>query len=702
MKANATSVVRLLQGTKVFLIPTFQRRYTWKKEQWSQLWDDLLQEFKTPHAEDPDTLYGHFLGSVVLHPAPGPASTLMRHQVVDGQQRLTTILVLLAALRDVRHKQQPNWDAKEIDDQYLRNAYSSDYPERLVPTKLDREAYVRTVRHGIPTGDIGIAYNFFVDSINRAIEEESITLEEIQNTLLLRMLVVEITTKGSDSVHSIFNTLNSKGLDLSPADLVRNEMLHHFSDDEAEAIHEHYWIPMEQDFVNPRAKQPDREFVTFLWAREVAFEPSTTRDSLFATFERRFRANLKGGQANPQEAATALIREMYEDHKLFQIVRNPARGDNNSKISGELLDSLTKIANWGAEPATPISFWLLKKATAGEISQDSAARALHTLLSYLVKRTLNGIPTNQLNRLLTPLPHELDRAVQEGREVNNSIHATLSKTGYYWPSDTQILSTSITNPVYATARKYVKFLLSTAEKIGPGKETADLKQTQIEHIMPQRLSDPWREELSAQGLDPADVESLTHVLGNLTLTENNQSMGNASFADKKIMFFQDSALHLNRELSELASFGPHEIEARTQNLVRLLCTEFHETPLPAPSINNYGGESSTFERLESLLQTLPVDRWVPVYHLPALLGADTCSVREAVSKLDPTLAFLVRDAAGDVPEWLPKSLKAQVQEQEAVIGPPGKEMTEPEITHLAQAAAAGHDEDYGSEESIDD
>ena len=133
MKAVAIPVLKLIQGAKVFVIPSFQRRYTWKKDQWQQLWDDIIAESQVNHNSDQDALEGHFLGSVVLHPAPGPASTLMRHQVIDGQQRLTTILVLLTAIRDVREG-EADFQPESITEQYLQNKYDNVHPDKLVPT----------------------------------------------------------------------------------------------------------------------------------------------------------------------------------------------------------------------------------------------------------------------------------------------------------------------------------------------------------------------------------------------------------------------------------------------------------------------------------------------------------------------------------------------------------------------------------------
>lgn len=702
MKATAITVHRLIQGSKVFLIPTFQRRYTWRKEQWDQLWGDLLTEHGLEHPDDPDALYGHFLGSVVLHPALGPASTLMRHQVIDGQQRLTTILILLAALRDVRKKSEPDWNPSSIDDQYLRNPFSEDFPDRLVPTKLDREAYERTVRLQEPTGDIGIAYNFFKSAIERALASNEVVLSRLQDTLLLNMLLVEITTKTGDSVNSIFNTLNSKGMDLSPADLVRNEVLHHIGDAAGDEAHEKYWVPMELSLVLPRSKSPDREFVTFLWSREVAVNPKTSRDELFSIFEKRLRASLNGLSPNARSKhALATLKEMYDDHILFLIVRDPSRGMGDGRISKQLLNSLQVLKEWRSEPATPIALWLLKEAVAGHVDQGDAASAIDVLMSYLVKRILNGVPTNQLNRLLTPIAHELaSRGASE--TVSERMWSLLSKQGYYWPTDDQVRASVGGNPIYASARRYVKFLLSIAERRMPGTESADLSKSQIEHVIPQTLSSEWRFYFRDAGVELTDAEALTHTLGNLTLTDNNQKMGNATFAVKTSDFFEGSALRLNRALGDMPEFLPSDVQGRSQLLTDLILSEFTYTPIPTASeFDDEQSGASVGDRLESLLQSLPVTRWVTEEDLVAVLGATNDEIRGFVSQLDATLARLIRDEDRSIPDWLPLDLRGKVASQDRAQFDLDKRMLSEELSDLA-AGGDGVEEDDTSNEAIDE
>lgn len=669
MIATATPLQNIFRGPKVFIIPTFQRRYTWKKLQWSQLWNDIVAEAEDPHRGDADSSSGHFLGSIVLQQAPGMASTLMRHQVIDGQQRLTTLLILLAALRDVRKRVEPEWDPDSIDDLYLRNRYDKEYPERLVPTKLDREAYVNTIRRGNPTGDIGVAYNFFCDEISTLHARGRVSLGELETTILMGLIVVEINTKPGDSINSIFNTLNSKGMDLSPADLVRNEILHHIGSEESDDAYNDYWIPMERAFVKADNKNPDREFVTFLWSRQVALDPKTSRDDLFSVFERRLRGDLEG-LSEERRSAEALrqLKEMHDDHLLFRVVRDPGEATADLGITQKLLDSVSLLRDWKSDPVTPITLWMLKHATSGDIDQSDAASSLHVLLTYLVKRILHGIPTNQLNRLMTPVASEL-AASDQTIPAEQRIRAILSKSSYYWPTDKQVLATVSSNPIYASARRYVKFLLSVAERNYPGHENAVLDRVQIEHVMPQTLSESWRTYLDEASVDMDEAESLTHTLGNLTLTENNQRMGNSDFIVKRDSFFTSSALRLNRELAKMDHFYPQDIVGRSHEICHAIFKEFRETPLgQEDSTHSSDYNSSVYDRLVSILQSLPVDRWTTVDELSMFLGIKKTSLKGIIAGLDPTLARLVREGDGRVPAFLPSSLAARIDGQDKAQG----------------------------------
>lgn len=704
MKAGETNVLRLLQGSKVFVIPSFQRRYSWRSRQWELLWADLLRECDVDHSKDSQELAGHFLGSIVLHPASGPASTLMRHLVIDGQQRLTTLIILLAAIRDVRSELDPTWDPGTYNSQYLTNPFNDDNPDRLLPTRLDREAYVKTVRGDQPTEGIGQAYVWFYKRIRESINRGGPDLERLGTTLLLHMLLVEINTKQGDSVNNIFNTLNSKGMPLSSSDLVRNEILLHVGERASESAYEHFWLPMELSLVRVTpSRVDDRAFVTFLWSREVVKDPSVTRQELFSAFETRLRGVLSGRSAADREAlAMRTFEELFEDHKLFLILNDPmADPDGDFRVGIPLRKALALLGAWGSEPTKPFALWIIKHAASGDIQESDAVAAVEILMSYLIRRALAGVPTNLLNRLLTPIPHDLEASLGTS-SVAGALASKLGRKGYYWLRDSEVRTAAVGQPIFISAKRNVKFLLQQLELLLPGRESSDTTATQIEHVMPQSISDEWRSYFKTSGIEIDEALSLTHTLGNLTLTENNQGMGNAFFIKKRDEYYSNSSLRLNRSLAELNSYLPSDIRGRTVALVDLLLARF-----PGPPERSAGADeddsfatsgSSIQDRLEAALQSMPEGDWTSDVELVTYLGAQEDLVRQATLGLSPTLARLVRTTSGSVPSWYPAPLRMAVVAQSPEVLPMDGFTSTLALQQLAEVSTSG---DQGESSELD-
>ena len=209
MQATDKTLQQMLAGTQVFELPYFQRRYKWGSANWEELWEDFLEQYDHEDVKS-GTLpanQGHFLGSIVLHPAPGSVSTVARYLLIDGQQRLTTFLTLIAAFRDFRAGEERTWNPAAYNDLYLTNPYNPDHFQRLIPTTKDRDAYTLTVHRGEPTGQIGRCYRFFMREIRKLSRRDGgIDFSRSKNALLLRMLVVDISTSISDDVNNIFRT----------------------------------------------------------------------------------------------------------------------------------------------------------------------------------------------------------------------------------------------------------------------------------------------------------------------------------------------------------------------------------------------------------------------------------------------------------------------------------------------------------------
>jgi uncharacterized protein with ParB-like and HNH nuclease domain len=217
----------LVQGEKQFQVPLYQRTYSWSDIQLAQLWRDLLAQCEALAAGT--TRSGHFLGSVVIAPSPTlQAAGVQRWLVVDGQQRLTTLMLALTAIRDHTHAVGLEADADRIHRQYLVNEFrGGDDHLRLLPTQADRDGYralvLRTMGGAQPSGNIADAYRFFCTALVAADDpEDPEDVARIEQAIRAGLSIVEITSERGDNVYRIFESLNNTGLQLSQADLLRN------------------------------------------------------------------------------------------------------------------------------------------------------------------------------------------------------------------------------------------------------------------------------------------------------------------------------------------------------------------------------------------------------------------------------------------------------------------------------------------------
>lgn len=674
MKANETNLVGLLQGSKVFIVPVFQRRYSWRKQQWQPLWDDLLREYgQSRDGSYSQDLNGHFLGSIVLHPTHGQASILMRHQVIDGQQRLTTILVLLAAIRDVRKRIDPTYQKGEYDA-YMVNPFDSDFPDRLVPTEMDRDAFVQTVRNSNPQGGIGQAYAFFVREIETLLtRDENFDLKKLSDTLLVRMLVVEVSTTIQDPVNNIFNSLNSKGVPLSAADLVRNELFVHLSEREASTAHAEFWQPMEGALVDTKENGiDDSRFVNFLWIREVISDPKVTKQSLFAAFESRLRQQIR--QQDPRSRSSFTLKkfeEIFEDHKVFLYINDPSKpSEIKDKLPDDLEIRVTRLREWNSIPARPLTFWIVRAVLNGRMTTLEGTEALDILLGYLVRRTLVGTPTNQLNRLLTPIAHRLESAKEAN--IANLLRLTLSQDVYGWPSNDEVRQGVVNIPIYKK-RNDAEFLLWVLENTYNSAEfVEDNHQITIERIVPQSFpNEGGKEDIEDAGDSITDVEPLLDTLGNLTLTSKNSERRDKRFAEK-LEEFRRSNIGITRSLSEYEHFGSREILKRgnefAEELLRIWphqrCKITDDVTQNFTADDSAGKLEDVKDRVYNTLQRFPSGSWVTPEDLAKTLAIeDRTELRDALNNLPAPVARLVRNSDGSIPDLFSDTLKNAISKQ---------------------------------------
>src|SRR5699024_4760369 len=548
MQANETTFQRMVEGTKQFQVPLYQRPYSWGQEELERLWGDVTEQVERDQETRPGGSAGHFLGSVVLAPGPFSASTLTRWLVIDGQQRLTSLSIMLAALRDrLREVEEleegDHSGADRINDVYLLNKYNKGLDKyRLLPTQADRSAYTAIVNERPDAGGkdrMGFAYNFFSGEIHHCSEEELLRIEE---TIGHRLSLVDIQAEAGDNVFRIFESLNNTGKGLSQTDLLRNYVFM-LLPETGQEVYDEIWLPMQEE-LGPETLE------TLAWLDLVLRGDERAKQSevYHGQKERLEKVSRDGGE----NALRAEVEHLWRLGQLLQRVLDPAFEDDP-----ELAEVLTRLNAWGNTIYRPLALHLMVLRDQGHTNTDDLVRALGYVESFLVRRMIAGVTTQGLNRIFTSSPKE----IQLGGSVADSVHRYLSDPRRRWPSDKTLTEAVTHRNFYRTGRALQRtYVLRRLEEAFDSTEPVDFGKAKvsIEHIMPQSLTEEWYEILNKQ-TDPDETVSelhgrLLHNLGNLTLTAQNSKLSN-HILERKQKIFKSRELRMNRPIAEAPGWG---------------------------------------------------------------------------------------------------------------------------------------------------
>lgn len=599
LKANETTVRNLLQGEKQYVVPLYQRRYSWKRRDLAQLWADLMRV-----AAVGDTVT-HFLGSVVL--APSPTNTPAGVQswlVVDGQQRLTTLSILLCAVRDHVRDVDPQLAAK-IDDMYLLNKYATGMERyTLLPTKADRAAWLALVERDPDAGGedrIGEAYRFFRSALIQADDpDDDYDVVRIEQAVAARLSLVEIAAHPEDNVHRIFESLNYTGQPLTQADLLRNYLfmrLRHRGDH----VYEWQWLPLQELLT-------DRQLEELVWLDLVL------RGDDRATQEAIYQAQQQRLKQLPDEAAIEQwIIELHQKARLFRMILSPQHLQDAT-----LRRALDRLDRWGAAVVHPIALHVLLAHEAGRLDSAEAAAALRVVESYLVRRMLAGISSANNNRLLMTLVKDLGDQTPSARAITRVLSGPRKR----FPADQLVRDAVLVNSFYWLGRGPQRsFVLRCIEEDYRHGEPVDFDHAKltIEHVLPQSATEEWWEMLRGDLDEGETVEelhsSLVHTLGNLSLTAYNAKLANDGFeAKKKIL--GDSGLAMNREIARAPRWGKVEIMARgralADRIVRIWPGPDESASVPPPS--------PRWSLMNQALTGIPAGRWTSYSDIAEVIG----------------------------------------------------------------------------------
>lgn len=606
MKASETILADLMQGrSQQFQIPLYQRTYSWTERQLEQLWQDILDQARL--LEDGEAGTTHFLGSVVLAPSPMTEPTFPRHLVVDGQQRLTTLSLALAAIRD--HLADKDPEAKErIDEDYLINKRKrGDDFLRLLPTQADRThygEYIRGTNPGSGGGDrIGATYRFFRLRLVKAEDPaDPYDIACIEQAIASRLTLVTVSAEREDNVHRIFESLNNTGLKLSQADLLRNYLFMKLPH-RGEEVYETYWLPLQGAFTNEELEQ-------LMWLQLVLDgDDRVRRQDLYTAQQTRFAKH-----GSDEAAIEAYIKELHRRSFQFATILHPEREPDL-----QVRACLRRLQDWQAGGAHPAVMVLLDQRERGPIDNAEVVRALSYVESFLVRRMMCWIPTNNLNRIFQAVPGQLPVDIPTA----DGLRQLLSAARRFWPTDEELRHHIRTGRFYERGRaNQRKFVLQRLEESYEHPEPVDFTQAglTVEHVMPQSPGQEWLAGLAREchdGETPGDLhDRLVHTLGNLTLTAVNSELSNSPF-DRKKDLLNASHLEMNRRIAEAPRWGAAEILARADELADRAIQMW-----PAPVEGVFRVERGRdWEQLHQALAALPNGTWTTYGDLAALIGS---------------------------------------------------------------------------------
>jgi len=552
MEAHVRTVREILHSGDQFLVPFFQRQYSWTKKEWHNLYVDVVSLIDSK--EDAK----HFLGPLVctpFHPVPGEVTP---YQLIDGQQRLTTLTLALAALRDVARLNDINDFADEVHEDFLVLRRREGLQRfKVVPRLEDRLSYESAIDGTAPgvvagAGIIG-CHSFFKRAWKIPVADAG---EQIARRILValtaRMSLVSITVDG-ENPYEIFESLNWKGLPLEEADLIRNFLFMQIPPAEQAQFHELRWKPYESRFekVGRYEKVPPTQFYRNYLMREGRYCRNKTA---YVEFKRQ---NFERGLTTIEQV-TELQR--FATFELW--LQRPELCEREY-----LRDRLLELQQLDVTTAHPLLLNLLDRHDRGYIQRDELDECLRDLTSFIIRRTICGESTRGYGRWFP----EAIPAI--------NLHPSADLRGYWldkgWPDDATFISRLIEFPVYQRERKKCKYLLEQLERDHGHREMANLQDLQIEHVLPQTVESDtagqsWKAMLGATWAQ--EHARWVHTLGNLTLTGYNQAMGNNSFAAKQQMFAQ-SNVSLNAYFNGSTSWSVIDIKQRAVilggNLARL-------------------------------------------------------------------------------------------------------------------------------------
>jgi uncharacterized protein with ParB-like and HNH nuclease domain/predicted transport protein len=555
MQAQDTRLTKLIDGSTQFIVPVFQRDYSWGTKHCQQLWSDIVRTGADKKAK-------HFVGSVVYIEAEDTSASVNRWLLIDGQQRLTTLTLLLAALRKkflsdsaIDSNNDDLLTPEAIQDSYLinRNA-KGDRRYKLHLRRSDHDTLAALLDDKdppkVPSERIVENFRFFKERLSGA--------DLVQVCRGIRQLVaIDVhLTRGQDDPQMIFESLNSTGLDLTQADLIRNFVLMRLDEELQTRLYEDYWRPIEAAFGSKYRTEFDKFVRDFL---TIKLKPSKQfkSDEIYQQFRSFFQLGAK----------SRTVESILDEMKIFgSYYAGFSFGQEENKKLGDVLSRLRALV----EVASPLILRLYDcYVRAKSLSVDQFLECAELVESYVFRRAVCDMQTRSLYQIFSSIAYRV-RDADPLLSLKVALDRQPKKRRF--PSDTEFREALEARDVYDM--RTCHYLLDRLEN--DGKERTITSTLTIEHVLPQseEMRPEWKTMLGADW--KSIQESWQHRLGNLTLTGYNPEYSNLPFEQKKTLIDKEgrqvglnfSPLRLNKFIKEQTAWTQKEIERRGNELAK--------------------------------------------------------------------------------------------------------------------------------------
>ena len=545
MDARKGNIYEILNGNRQFLIPVYQRFYSWDIDQCKRLWNDIVEMQRKGKA-------GHFVGSIVNIAEQAMPTGVQKYMIIDGQQRMTTLTLLLLALRDyaIKNPSDTTINARRIDNMLLKNEYESgDERYKLLLTETDRDILISLVEEKPISESIRSRlienYNYFANKL----ADKEIQPAEVYESIG-KLQIVNITLdRAVDDAQAIFESLNSTGKELSESDLIRNYVLMGLEPSEQTYVYEHLWRPMEQLFIYETQGTVMDAFFRHYLTMKLSRIPKQGR--VYEEFK-LYHLNCEFGTIRE------LCQDLLEYAKYYTNIVFKRNSDTDlKKLYEDIIDLRMEVSY-------PFLLKIHHDCMEGLITSDELKEILRLCISYVLRRAICEIPTNSMNKTFATLKNYI-----RPDDYLNSVKAffVMQDTYKEFPDNDKFEGAFENRDIYnMRARNYILSRLENFDNKAP----IIIENYTIEHIMPQNknLSLEWQADLGAEWQDVQ--KKYLHTIGNLTLTAYNSEMSDRPFLEKMDMAggFKESALRLNKYVILQNKWNQKHIQERAKELAK--------------------------------------------------------------------------------------------------------------------------------------